>query len=176
VLDSREKPILIETYLRQRHTLKRFLKARLGSEEEAEDLVQELYIRLQRGPPAADIRSPAQYLFRMALNLALDHRRERQRAQRRDGQWVEARRTMVGAEPVTDLPSAETAYAAKQRVAAIVAALDELSVPCRRVFVMHKFDGLPHADVAARLGITRSTVEKHMNTAVKHLMRRLGGE
>ena len=68
----------------------------------------------------------------------------------------------------------ESAYAAKQRVAAIRNALEELSPQCRRVFVMHKFEDLSHEEVARRVGISRSTVEKHMHTALKHLIARLG--
>jgi RNA polymerase sigma-70 factor (ECF subfamily) len=56
----------------------------------------------------------------------------------------------------------------------VVAALDELSPQCRRVFVMHKLEGLSHPEISARVGISRSTVEKHMGSALKHLIKRLG--
>jgi RNA polymerase sigma-70 factor (ECF subfamily) len=39
---------------------------------------------------------------------------------------------------------------------------------------MHKFEGLSHPEIAARIGISRSTVEKHMGTALKHLIKRRG--
>ena len=70
--------------------------------------------------------------------------------------------------------SAEAALHAKQRLQAIVSVLDELSPQCRNVFVLHKFEGLTHPEIAARVGISRSTVEKHMTTALKHLVRQLG--
>ena len=75
---------------------------------------------------------------------------------------------------IADAPSAEDALHAKQRIAAVRAALDELSPQCRNVFVLHKFQGLSHEDVARQAGITRSTVEKHMRTALVHLVHRLG--
>ena len=173
-MNARKTSIVLETYLIQRSALKRFLAARLGAEAEAEDLVQELYFRLVRAVIVADVENPVAYLYKMAFNLARDHRRERQRTHARDGQWVDSTRVMVGAEPIADLPPADTAYEAKQDLARIVAALEDLSPQCRRVFMMHKFEGLSHAEIAARAGISRSTVEKHMGTGIKHLLKRLG--
>jgi RNA polymerase sigma factor (sigma-70 family) len=166
--------ILLETYFAQRGGLKRLLRARLGSEEEAEDLVQEMYLRLQRGSGSGDVQNPAGYLFKMALNLALDHQRARRRSSARDGQWVEVTRIRLGDDDVADLPSAETAYGAKQRLAVVMAAIEELPPHARRVFTMHKFEGLTHPEIAAKLGISRGTVEKHMTTALKHLIARVG--
>jgi RNA polymerase sigma factor (sigma-70 family) len=167
-------PTLLEMYLLRREALKRFLIARTGNEGEAEDLVQEIYFRLGRDPIEGPILNPSAYLYKMAFNLARDHRREHQRAMGRDGLWAESRREMVGSEMVAPLPAADTAYEAKQRLERVVAALDDLSPQCRRVFVMHKFDGLSHPEIAAKVGISRSTVEKHMGTALKHLIKRLG--
>jgi RNA polymerase sigma factor (sigma-70 family) len=174
LLNAGKKSILLETYLVQREALKRFLMARLGVETEAEDLVQELYFRLDRAAVVADVGNPVAYLYKMAFNLARDHRRERQRSHARDGQWLETRRVMVGAEPIADQPPADIAYEAKQDLARIVAALEDLSPQCRRVFMLHKFEGLSHPEIAARVGISRSTVEKHMGTGIKHLLKRLG--
>jgi len=167
-------PTLLETYLLRREALKRFLTARTGNEGEAEDLVQEIYFRLDREPIEGPVHNPSAYLYKMALNLALDHRRERQRAMARDGQWAESRRVTVGSEAIAPTAAADIAYEAKQRLGRVVGALDELSPQCRRVFVMHKFEGLSHPKIAERVGISRSTVEKHMGTALKHLIKRLG--
>ncbi|HEX2802328.1 MAG TPA: sigma-70 family RNA polymerase sigma factor, partial [Phenylobacterium sp.] len=58
-------------------------------------------------------------------------------------------------------------------LAALVQAVDELSAQTQRVFRMHKFDGLTHPQVAKSLGISRSAVEKHIMTALRHLSARL---
>jgi RNA polymerase sigma-70 factor (ECF subfamily) len=161
-------------YLARREEIARFLTARLGNAEDAQDVAQELFLRLERVPDPRELADPAAYVFRMGLNLANDHRRSRRRAIARDAAWASARHGEMGGEPVADLPSAEASYAGKQRIAAVHQALQELSPQCRRVFILHKFEGLPHGDIAARCGISRSTVEKHMTTALKHLIRRLG--
>ena len=165
---------LVAAYFSNKHALGRFLSARLSDRQEAEDILQELYIKLSGIDAPDDLRDPVAYLYRMALNLARDHRRERQRARKREADWVDTRSTIVGSETISDAPSAEAGYAAKQRIAAVRAVLDELSPQCRRAFVLHKFEGLSHEEVAQRTGITRSTVEKHMRTALKHLVARLG--
>jgi RNA polymerase sigma factor (sigma-70 family) len=165
---------LMALYLSKRSAVERFLTARLGNKDEAEDILQELFLKLSRVDPAQEIQNPAGYLFKMALNLAHDRRRERSRARERDSDWVVARYIMAGPEPVADIPSAEAGYHAKQRIAAVHTAIEELSPQCRRVFVLHKFENFSHEDIARQLGISRSTVEKHMNTALKQLIRKLG--
>jgi RNA polymerase sigma-70 factor (ECF subfamily) len=171
----REAPATLgEAYLSKRDALARFLAARLGSKEDAQDVLQELYVRLETSPELSEVRDPAAYLFRMAANLANDHRRSRKRSLARDAAWASTRHMTSGNETVADVPSAEASYGAKQRVEAVHGALAELSPQCRKVFLLHKFEGLSHREVAERVGISRSTVEKHMSTALKHLIRRLG--
>jgi RNA polymerase sigma-70 factor (ECF subfamily) len=53
-----------------------------------------------------------------------------------------------------------------------VKGLDRLPAQTRQVFVMHKFEGLTHTEVAHRLGISRSAVEKHVSTALRRLLER----
>ncbi len=151
----------------------RMLRARLGNEQDAEDLVQELYLRLARSAEP-EVREPAAYLYKMALNLARDHQRERHRSRARDRQWVDATQTELGGEPVVGETPADIAYSAKQKLARLMAALEDLSPQCRTIFTLHKVEGLSHAEISTRLGIGRSTVEKHMTTALKHLVKRLG--
>ena len=169
---DRKRKILFDTYLAYRGALTRMLRARLGNEQDAEDLVQELYLRLQRSAEP-EVREPAAYLYKMALNLARDHQRERQRSKARDRHWVDETQTELGGEAVVGETPADIAYGAKQRLERVMTALGELSPQCRRVFILHKFEGLAHAEISARLGIGRSTVEKHMTTALKHLTKRL---
>lgn len=159
---------ILALYFEKRDALQRLLVARLGSAQDAEDVQQDLYLRVCR-LKSGEIHDPASYLFRMALNLARDHSRALRRSMARDSVWADAHGALARENAASDEPNAETTLAAKQRLAAIRAALDELSPQCRRVFVTHKFDGLSHQETADRLGISRSTVEKHMHTALRRL-------
>ena len=150
--------------------LTRYLTARLGNREEAEDAVQEVFLKLHRADLTKSLKNPGAFLFRAATNVAIDIIRQRQRARHRDRDWTEAHTSSIGIEPVSEQPDAEAVIDAKARLRAIVHALEDLSPRVRQVFLMHKFEGLSHKEVAARLGISKSTVEKHMIAALKRLI------
>lgn len=166
-------PGLIEEFLRNREKLGRFLIARLGNASDAEDVLQEMFVRLSRAEIAGEVKNPVAYLFRMAMNVSRDYRRERSRSRAREALWVDTQYTIQAGSAVLDTPSAETALAGRQVLAEVRRALADLSPQCQRVFNMHKFDGLSHAEVATALGISRRTVEKHMHTALLHLVKRV---
>lgn len=164
---------LIGLYLERRTDLVRFFTVRLRSAAAAEDLVQDIYVRLSGLEPSADIQNPMAYLYRLGSNLMLDRLRGERRTAHRDGAWLESQTTRIGVHEVSAEPSAETAVAARQRLTLLSVALTELGPQTQRVFRMHKFEGLSHPEVAAALGISRSAVEKHMMAALKHLLARL---
>lgn len=158
-----------------RAELLRFLAARTGNPAEAEDLAQELWLRAHRTPsgPVANGRA---YLFRMANNLVLDQVRERRRREQRDRAWHgEAYGDPSGAPEAADpRADAERAIEEREEAALLASAIANLPDGARRAFRLHKIDGFSHAEVAERLGISRSGVEKHIALAMKHLRRALG--
>ena len=164
---------LIRLYLERRADLVRFFTARLRSPAAAEDLVQDIYVRLSGLDQPGDIQNPTAYLYRLGSNLMLDRLRGERRMANRDGAWLDSQTSRVGGQEVSAEPSAEAAVAARQRLALLTRALEELSPQTQRVFRMHKFEGLSHPEVAAALGISRSAVEKHMMAALKHLLAKL---
>lgn len=167
------KSALIATYLERRADLVRFFTLRLRSASAAEDLVQEIYVRLAGVETAGEIQNPAAYLYRLGSNLMLDRLRGQRRTAHRDAAWLETQTTRMGSHEIAQEPSAEAAFAARQRLGLLTQALTELSPQTQRVFRMHKFEGLSHPEVAHALGISRSAVEKHMMQALKHLLARL---
>lgn len=157
-----------------RDELLRFLLARTGTREDAEDLLQDLWIRArqQAGAPVANGRA---YLYRMAQNLVIDRLRERQRRGRRERSWQDGRTTggCDAAEPVDPARPADEQLIEREEVALLASALATLPDGAGRVFELHKLKGLSHAQVAAALGISKSGVEKHMAVAMKYLRRAL---
>lgn len=70
---------LLSSFLHGRSRILRFLRGKTGSQQDAEDLAQEAWIKLSRnGDAAAD--APIAYLTRIARSLAIDHSRTRGRA------------------------------------------------------------------------------------------------
>ena len=153
-----------------RAELTRFLAARTGSATDAEDLAQELWLRIQRvgSGPVGNGRA---YLYRIAQNLVLDQVRERRRREDREAHWRDARSTTSDGETIDASPDALEVMIGRERDAALVRAIDALPEGAGRVFRMHKLEGLSHAEIAAVLGISRSGVEKHIAVAMTHLRR-----
>jgi RNA polymerase sigma-70 factor (ECF subfamily) len=164
---------LIATYLDRRADLVRFFTLRLRSDAAAEDLVQEIYVRLARVDENAPIENAAAYLYRLGNNLMLEQMRGQRRASARDTAWGESQTMTLGQEQIADQAAADDALAARQRLAAVVEAVGELPPRTQEVFRLHKLEGLSHAETAARLGVSKSAVEKHMIAVLKHLTLRL---
>lgn len=147
--------------------------ARTGNPAEAEDLLQELWLRIRDATPGPVANGRA-YLYRAAQNLVLDRLREARRREARDKDWSDTQAETVVGDRVDPGPPALESLIAREEVAALRAAIAQLPEGAGRAFRLHKLEGLPHAEVAARLGISRSGVEKHIAVAMAHLRRALG--
>lgn len=164
---------LIDAYLRKRADLVRFFAKRTGSAAAAEDIVQDLYLRISSGPAPDDLRSPEAYLYRVGSNLMLDRMKAERRQGAREAGWGRLQ-AGDGPEGVAEEPPADEAVASRQRLQLLVRALDDLPPQVATAFRRHKFDGLTHGEVAAEMGVSRSAVEKYIMTALKHLMGKVG--
>ena len=164
-------PTLEALYGVHRREVLRFLVARTGDPAEADDLLQELWIRARAHP--GPVRDGKSYLLRMAQNLVVDRLRARQRRMRRDRRWSEERNgevldLLTQADPA---PTPEEALIVREEREVISAAIATLPERARCVFELHKLEGMSHAEVARQLAISLSGVEKHMAVAMKHLRR-----
>jgi RNA polymerase sigma factor (sigma-70 family) len=164
---------LARVFDEERPALLRFLAARLGDRSEAEDALHDLWLKLgaaQSGPVA----NPRGYLFRAANNLAIDRARERSRAMRRDRGWLEREgEGAVQAEQPDRTPDAEERLLAEEEGKVLRDAVAALPDGARRALVAFRFEGLGQAEIAARMGISRSGVEKHLALAMKRLREHL---
>lgn len=167
-----EPPALTAAYLRKRADLVRFFAKRTGSLAAAEDIVQELYLKISSGPPPDDLRSPEAYLYRVGSNLMLDRLKQERRQSARDQAWV---RTRSGDAPesIAEEPPADEAVDSRQRLEKLLQHVDDLPPQVARAFRRHKLDGLTHGEVAAEMGVSRSAVEKYIMAALRHLLETL---
>ena len=153
-----------------RAELARFLAARCGNAALAEDLLQDLWIKAS-SQSAGPVANPRAYLFRMANNLVLDHRRAEHRAMARDRAWIEEDGPAPAeAEDRADpaLP-ADEAIARDQEAALVRAAIGRLPPGAQRAFQLCRIEGRKLEEAAGMLGISRSGVEKHLALAMKNL-------
>lgn len=164
------KRSLEDLFRAQRAALVRFTMSRVRDVAEAEEIVQEAFIRFQAKYDAAETASPEALLARIAANLVIDRVRERNARAAREDAWGNLNTEGAGdfSESSKGLDPARS-LTAKQNVAAALAVLEALPDKTRRIFLLHRFEGLTHSEVSERTGIPRSTVEKHMIKAIKAL-------
>jgi RNA polymerase sigma-70 factor (ECF subfamily) len=164
---------LLRTFLEKRENLLLFLAARTRSLSTAEDLVQDLYVKIAGLDPDADVRAPLALLYRMASNLLIDHVRSAQRSSRRNAEWRLDTRVVQGGEDVVDEPAADEVVASKQRVRLLAEAVADLPPKMGQAFRLHKLEGMSQAQTAQAMGVSIKMVEQHIQAAVRHLTLRL---
>jgi RNA polymerase sigma factor (sigma-70 family) len=143
-------------YLERREALVRFLRVR-GAGEQAEDLVQELWLKVSSA--TSPVTDPVSYLYRAANNLMISRHRSAERSERRDDEWSSAGDRVD--------QSGEAAVAARQEIARAEQRLRSLGQRVLRTFVMFRIDGVPQKEIASHLGVSLSAVEKDLQRAYR---------
>jgi RNA polymerase sigma factor (sigma-70 family) len=117
----------------------------LGSASEAEDVVQDAWLRWNRVDPDT-VADPEAFLVRVSIRLAIDHLRSaRVRRESYVGPWLP--------EPILTGPDiADDVVGAESISTALLVILETLSPPERAVFVLNEAFGYPYADIARLLG------------------------
>ncbi len=158
-------------FLEQRPMLLRLLSARLASRDEAEDALQDMWLRLDQ---LADrpIAQPAAFLYRVANNLATDRRIAGSRRSARDGAWLDAQSI------AEDVPDAERVLVARDQLRFVQAAIDDMPERMSTALRLFRIEGRPQRAIAEQLGISVSGVEKLLQRAYRIIVTRLqdGGE
>lgn len=152
-------------FVSHRQAIVDFLIRKVSCPETAQDLSQETYIRLLRQDQLPHTDNLTGYLFRTAERLAIDFLRHYQR-------------TAQHAEPLDDaLPcpaiQPEALAILRQQCEILLDAIASLPKTCRQVFLLRKIDELTYTDIAAQLGISEKTVQRHLIKAMLHCHRRL---
>lgn len=132
--------------------------------EEAEDLIQDAYLRVhqycERGNEA---REPGKVLVRTVMRLSMNHVRDSHD------------RLHVG-QPVEELmlidprPPTEEVLTAQQTLSRVIRLLDSIEPRSREAFLLHRVDGLTYIQIARQLGVSVSSVEKHIAWAMAVLI------
>jgi len=137
---------------------------KLGNRHDAEDVAQDAVLRMLE-TDGAGVLQPRAYLHQTARNLATD-------AWRRH-----ATHEHVSIDAIEEFAAADGdphfAMRATEMVSAIEAALAELPLKCRQVFVWQRIDGLTQTEIACRMGLSKNMVEKYMIRTMRHLRERL---
>lgn len=168
------RDILFKAYVERRDLLVRYFTRVANDSALAEDIVQDLYLRIDTIPEddCRTIDDATAFLFRMAHNIHRNHIRTLDNGRRRDTAWHSVHRD-GREEAVDDAPSPEEAVTGRQQMAEFARAIADLPERTQAIFRLHKVEGMSQAQVASQLGISLSSVEKHLGAALKHLTARL---
>jgi RNA polymerase sigma-70 factor (ECF subfamily) len=140
--------------------LRSWLRARFSALRDVDDVVQESFLKVWRARAAGKIDHPRAYLFTIARNAALDRvRRERVIPFER---LTESESSFV----VEDRADVSSTLDAEAELDLLAEAVRTLPDRCREVLVLRKYHGLSHGEIAARLGITRNTVNAQITIAM----------
>ena len=124
----------------------------LGSASEADDAVQEVFIRVIKYGATRSGEAPLPWLYRIASRVCFD-RLDRRRAYAAP---TEAERALAAQQ------AAQAGHLAPEDIRAIAEVLETCSPPVREVAVLYHFDQLTQEEVAAHVGVSRKTVKQRL--------------
>ncbi|MGM9484909.1 RNA polymerase sigma factor [Roseateles sp. NT4] len=131
------------------------------SEQDADDFVQEAWVRLACYEQDRTVQKPEAFLMRAALNLSIDAHRSRSTR----GEELVLDEVVI----IDAAPGAEDVLLARERMARLGVCLGRLSEKTREIFLAHRVDGATYQQIARSRGISISTVEKHVAKAMLQL-------
>jgi RNA polymerase sigma-70 factor (ECF subfamily) len=157
---------LADWFRQWRAPLRKFLRGRgTVPASEIDDVAQEVFLRLMRYDRTELVEHPQAYLFKMASNVAAEWAIRSRNTRPHDSRWLEG----LASGPTTNL----SRVAAEQEVRR---AIEALNVRQRKVLKLHYFEGLGHAEIAARLGATQRTVKRVLIKSYAKLRQELDPE
>lgn len=147
-----------------RGALVSWFRRRVPDAAEAEDLTQESFLRISQLADHESVIHFEAYLFRTARSVLAD--RHRRRIVRRAG----AHDTLEPIHEPADEADALRTLLAREKLRRVSALLQALPERTRMVFVLSRLEGLRYADIAKRMNISVSAVQKHMLRAIEALV------
>jgi RNA polymerase sigma factor (sigma-70 family) len=157
----------------QRPLLTFFLR-RIKDRALAEDLTQDVLLKVVRACERGQIERADSYVFKVAINLLRDHRRRRMRAGPAVFLPIEADVDGQLESQLVEAISPERVLLSEDSLADVLRSLAELGELTRNIFILFRLENMKQKDIAALYGIGQSTVEKHVVKAVLHLANRYG--
>ena len=154
---------------RYRPALMSFFLRRVRNHAEAEDLTQDVFVRLAGGDLSRLENSDA-YIFQAAANLLRDRsRRNRVRAEYREGKGA-----LEGS--LTELLTPARIVVGRESLAQVIDALRGLPERSRTIFILARLEHMKQRDIAEIFGISVSAVEKHIVKALAAVSRSIGAD
>jgi len=143
-------------YVEHRTFLKKFLTQYFSNPQDVEEVAQEAYLRAYVAEQQKDIEQPKAYLFRIAKNVALT------KLTRKLDQITDYIEETGDSAVVETVASADVEVEAQQSLGIYCDAVAALPEKCRQVYLFRKVHGLAHKEIAKRMSLSVSSVEKYL--------------
>lgn len=152
---------ILRAFLQHQAAIKRVL-GRYVPLEDRNDILQEAFLKAYAANMTTPVRDAKAFLFRVAKNLAISEMTKKSRS---ETDFIE---DLSGSDVLEDdrSGSVEAHIDGKRKLFALSQALAHLPAECQRVFLMRKVDGLRIKQIATRLNVSVSTVEKRLAKAL----------
>ncbi|WP_164913500.1 sigma-70 family RNA polymerase sigma factor [Sphingomonas sp. UV9] len=154
-------PSLTDLFHANRTMIMRYFRAH-GAGDHADDLLQDLWLKIERAPPVAEVSRA--YLMKMAHNLVVDESRSATRRRARDHTWQGERMGLLDVDPA---PDAEEVVIFRDGLRRMEDALRRLGPVTERILRRHRIDGVRQQQLAIDEGLSLSSVEKHLQKAYR---------
>ncbi len=140
-----------------------FFGRKLPRDEDPEDMAQQVFIKLVEAIKHTEAVFSRNFIFVVARNALIDRLRWRKSHRIDEHDAVED--SVIS----SDAPLPDRILQGKQELDRFFGHLDNLPLRCRQVFLLHRVYNMPQKDIAKHLGISLSTVQKHMMNAMGKL-------
>lgn len=154
---------ILAEFKNSRLSLRNFISRYVISPHDIDDVSQETFLRAYKAEQEKEIEHPKAFLFRIAKNLMLS---EFSRKARKITDYIE---DYDNTEEILSADNLEDNVIAQQKLGVYCEALASLPTQCRRVVIMKKVYGMQNKEIAARLELSLSTVEKHLTKGIRRL-------
>jgi RNA polymerase sigma-70 factor (ECF subfamily) len=156
---------VVAALYREHHAaLVALLQCRLNSRSDAQEIAQEVYVKLLTMKDLGHLETPRAFLFRMAINQSVDYLRKR------------VVRANLSPPPVSEdlhaAPLPEQHLWAGQQWKKVQAALRELPAKCSQAFVLHVLEGREFSAIATEMKLSERMVRYHVSRAMAHCRER----
>lgn len=159
---------------RHRRPVYNFLLRHVGSAANAEELLQETFLRVIKTAKSYAPRAKfTTWLFTIARNLSVDHARRAKHRNAASLEQTNGQGGRIGDRVANGGQAVDEAVIGKEAVEEIESALESLEDEQREVFLMREYLDMPFKEIAAVVGCSENTVKSRMRYAMKHLRRRL---
>ncbi|USU05591.1 RNA polymerase sigma factor [Sphingomonadaceae bacterium OTU29LAMAA1] len=152
---------MIDLFHANRDMILRYMRAH-GFADQADDLLQELWLKIGRTPPVAEVSRA--YLMKMAHNLIIDEARAAKRRKERDHMWQDGETGLLEADPA---PNAEQIAIVRDALRRAEEVLRQLGPKTERILRRHRIDGVSQKQIALDEALSLSSVEKHLQKAYR---------